>query len=138
MLDMCMVFEVLGSNLLHSIVKFNYRGLPIDAVKKISKQVCGILSFELLETYSLFILLVCVSQVLLGIHYLHTQCGIIHTDLKPENILFCVSEQHIKQLADIGANSRSSSESPGSQFVSRMCVSRQHTIGMGCLALLVV
>ena len=37
--DMVMVFEVLGSNLLRSIVKYNYRGIPIDAVKQITKQV---------------------------------------------------------------------------------------------------
>ena len=36
---MCMVFEVLGHNLLKPIIQTNYRGLPIPAVKWITKQV---------------------------------------------------------------------------------------------------
>lgn len=38
--DMCMVFEVLGVNLLKAIIKFNYKGLPLPVVKSITKQVC--------------------------------------------------------------------------------------------------
>ena len=37
-------------------------------------------------------------QVLLGLDYLHTDCGIIHTDIKPENILLCVSPEYVKKL----------------------------------------
>ena len=37
--DMCMVFEVLGHNLLKPIMRTNYKGLPIPAVKWITKQV---------------------------------------------------------------------------------------------------
>ena len=36
---MCMVFEVLGHNLLKPIIQTNYRGLPVPAVKWITKQV---------------------------------------------------------------------------------------------------
>ena len=39
------------------------------------------------------------TQVLQGLDYLHTDCGIIHTDIKPENILLCVSAEHVKGLA---------------------------------------
>jgi len=35
----CMVFEVLGCNLLKLITKSNYRGIPLMNVKKIIKQV---------------------------------------------------------------------------------------------------
>lgn len=71
----CMVFEVLGHNLLKLIIKSNYRGIPIQNVKSI------------------------VKQVLEGLDYLHTKCNIIHTDIKPENVLLCVSEKYIRKLA---------------------------------------
>ena len=68
----CMVFEVLGENLLGLIKKWNHRGIPMPLVKQITK------------------------QVLLGLDYLHRECGIIHTDLKPENVLIEVGDvEHI-------------------------------------------
>lgn len=71
----CMVFEVLGHNLLKFIIRSNYQGIPLYNVKLIMKQV-----FE-------------------GLHYLHTKCKIIHTDIKPENVLICVDEAHIRKIA---------------------------------------
>ncbi|XP_055883878.1 SRSF protein kinase 3-like isoform X2 [Biomphalaria glabrata] len=71
----CMVFEVLGNNLLKLIIRSNYQGIPLHNVKLIIK------------------------QVLEGLDYLHTKCKIIHTDIKPENILMCVDEGHIRKLA---------------------------------------
>jgi hypothetical protein len=35
----CLVFEVLGKNLLHVIQEYNYRGLPLDMVRQITRQV---------------------------------------------------------------------------------------------------
>ncbi|KAH9819219.1 kinase-like domain-containing protein [Melampsora americana] len=64
----CMVFEVLGENLLGLIKRYQYRGVPEHIVRQISK------------------------QVLLGLDYLHRECGIIHTDLKPENVLICIED----------------------------------------------
>ncbi|KAI8928090.1 kinase-like domain-containing protein [Entophlyctis helioformis] len=61
-----MAFEVLGPNLLTMIRRYHHRGIPIDIVKRI------------------------VKQVLMGLDYLHTECNIIHTDLKPENILIAI------------------------------------------------
>ena len=71
----CMVFEVLGHNLLKFIIRSNYQGIPLYNVKLIMKQV-----FE-------------------GLHYLHSKCKIIHTDIKPENVLICVDEGHIRKIA---------------------------------------
>ena len=72
----CMVFEVLGENLLGLIKRWNHRGIPMQLVKQITK------------------------QVLLGLDYLHRDCGIIHTDLKPENVLIEIGdvEQIVKQF----------------------------------------
>ncbi|XP_063701587.1 SRSF protein kinase 3 [Culicoides brevitarsis] len=71
----CMVFEVLGHNLLKLILKSNYRGIPLQNVKTITR------------------------QVLEGLDYLHTKCKIIHTDIKPENVLICVDDSYVKKLA---------------------------------------
>ena len=37
--DVCMVFEVLGNNLLKFIIRSNYQGIPIKNVKNIIRQV---------------------------------------------------------------------------------------------------
>ena len=41
-------------------------------------------------------------QCLMGLDYLHRVCKIIHTDLKPENINMCLTEQEVKDIAEIG------------------------------------
>lgn len=63
-----MVFEVLGENLLGLIKRHQSRGVPAHIVKQIAK------------------------QILLGLDYMHRQCGVIHTDLKPENILVVIED----------------------------------------------
>ncbi|KAJ1403844.1 Serine/threonine-protein kinase, active site [Sesbania bispinosa] len=62
---LCMVLEFLGDSLLRLIRYNRYKGLPLNKVREICK--C----------------------VLIGLDYLHSELGIIHTDLKPENILLC-------------------------------------------------
>jgi len=59
----CMVFELLGSNLLDLIKLYHFRGIPIPIVKYITK------------------------QILIALDFIHRVCGVIHTDLKPENVL---------------------------------------------------
>ena len=73
----CMVFEVLGANLLKLIRMYEDTGLPMPMVKRIAR------------------------QVLLGLKLLHEDCSIIHTDLKPENILLKLSA---KDLAAFHSN----------------------------------
>ncbi|KAK8194837.1 serine/threonine-protein kinase SRPK2 [Phyllosticta capitalensis] len=77
----CMVFEVLGENLLGLIKKWNHRGIPMPLVKQITK------------------------QVLLGLDYLHRECGIIHTDLKPENVLIEIGD--VEQIVKTYVNEES-------------------------------
>ena len=60
---MCMVFGVLGDNLLTLIKAYRYQGIPLDIVRSITRHVCK------------------------GLDFLHRRCGVIHTDLKPENVL---------------------------------------------------
>lgn len=73
----CMVFEVLGENLLGLIKRYQHRGVPAHIVKQITK------------------------QVLLALDYLHTECGIIHTDLKPENVLICIDDVEAVVAAEL-------------------------------------
>merc|ERR1712166_1723754 len=65
---MCLVFETMGKNILHLIKKYHYHGIPLKMVKLITK------------------------QILSGLHYLHTECKIVHTDFKPENFLLAPTE----------------------------------------------
>lgn len=59
----CMVFDVLGDNLLTLIKRYDYLGVPLLGVKSLTR------------------------SVLRGLSYLHGEKNIIHTDLKPENVL---------------------------------------------------
>jgi serine/threonine-protein kinase SRPK3 len=59
----CLVFETMGQNLLALIKRYNYHGIPAFIVKIMARQ--------LLE----------------GLHFMHSNCKIIHTDLKPENFM---------------------------------------------------
>jgi len=59
----CMVFEVMGPNVLALIKQYEFKGVPEHLVRKVA------------------------AHTLVGLDYLHRVCGIIHTDLKPENVL---------------------------------------------------
>lgn len=59
----CMVFETMGPNILALIKRYNFKGIPLKIVRKVT------------------------THTLIGLDYLHRICGIIHTDLKPENVL---------------------------------------------------
>ncbi|RDB19263.1 Serine/threonine-protein kinase SKY1 [Hypsizygus marmoreus] len=97
-IHVCMVFEVLGENLLGLIKRHQNKGVPMPLVKQIAK------------------------QVLLGLDYMHRCCGVIHTDLKPENVLICIedvesiiqSELLISSLQQAPSSTSSISTSPPS------------------------
>ena len=74
----CMVFEILGVNLLEIIKRYNYKGIPLPICRVISK------------------------QILIGLDYLHRVCGIIHTDLKPENVLLQLTKAQINEIIKFG------------------------------------
>ncbi|KAJ7811287.1 kinase-like domain-containing protein [Mycena olivaceomarginata] len=81
----CMVFEVLGESLLALIERYKNKGVPILLVKQIAK------------------------QILLGLDYMHRNCGIIHTDLKPENVLIYIPDAESVILAEFALHTSSSS-----------------------------
>jgi len=83
----CMVFEVLGENLLGLIKRNQNKGVPIPLVKQIAK------------------------QVLLGLDYMHRYCGVIHTDLKPENVLIYIPDVESVIQSELTLQSSSSSAS---------------------------
>jgi hypothetical protein len=73
-LHVCMVFEMMGDNLLTLIKYYNYRGVPLQLVQRLTRDMMD------------------------GLAFLHDKCQIIHTDLKPENVLL---SHHIPQLPKI-------------------------------------
>ncbi|KAF8839081.1 kinase-like protein [Paxillus ammoniavirescens] len=81
----CMVFEVLGENLLGLIKRHQNKGVPMPLVKQIAK------------------------QVLLGLDYMHRCCGVIHTDLKPENVLICIDDVESIIQAELAASANATS-----------------------------
>ncbi|RKP16530.1 kinase-like protein [Rozella allomycis CSF55] len=88
----CMVFEVLGENLLNLIKRYNYRGISIPILKNIS------------------------YQILMGLDTLHRHCQIIHTDLKPENVLICLDDVAFNSII---TESKSQNE-PSHQMTARL------------------
>eukprot|EP00300_Choanocystis_sp_HF-7_P009154 c16288_g1_i1.p1 GENE.c16288_g1_i1~~c16288_g1_i1.p1 ORF type:complete len:660 (+),score=148.04 c16288_g1_i1:20-1999(+) len=59
----CMVFEVLGANVLSLIKHYKHQGIPLHITRNITR------------------------DVLRSLHFLHKTCNLIHTDLKPENVV---------------------------------------------------
>ena len=74
----CMVFEILGVNLLEIIKVYNFKGVPMPICRSITK------------------------QVLVGLDYLHRICGVIHTDLKPENVLLQLTTAQVNEIIEFG------------------------------------
>jgi serine/threonine-protein kinase SRPK3 len=108
-LHVCMVFEVLGENLLGLIKRYNHRGIPMPLVKQIAK------------------------QVLLGLEYMHRECDIIHTDLKPENVLIEIGdvEEIVKTYVNTEEEKKGGSAGSGSDQGDRNGRRRRRTLITG-------
>ncbi len=74
-----MVFEILGVNLLEIMKRYDYKGIPLPLVRRMTK------------------------QVLIGLDYLHRKCRIIHTDLKPENVIVALDKKELQEIMDRGS-----------------------------------
>lgn len=73
-----MVFEILGVNFLEIIKRYDYKGVPLPLVRKLTR------------------------QCLIGLDYMHRMCKIIHTDFKPENVVICLRDDEVLEIAQTG------------------------------------
>ena len=73
-----MVFEILGVNLLEIMKRYDYKGIPLPLVRRMTK------------------------QVLIGLDYLNRKCRIIHTDLKPENVIINLTKPQLTEIMKSG------------------------------------
>ena len=102
---MCMVFSMLGCNLLSVIKAYNYRGIPIPVVKNMIRGICK------------------------GLDFLHRKCHIIHTDLKPENVLllFEEGEEDLKNsMAGLSIEDKKDNRNPMAQSILELEASLQN------------
>ncbi|KAG6330115.1 hypothetical protein ID866_8974 [Astraeus odoratus] len=84
----CMVFEVLGENLLGLIKRHQNKGVPMHLVKQIAKQAClSILATSLSSRLTAF-----------------------SADLKPENVLICIDDVESIIQAELAASANASSQ----------------------------
>ncbi|KAK9477864.1 kinase-like domain-containing protein [Lipomyces japonicus] len=101
----CMVFEVLGENLLGLIRRFHHKGVPVSLVKQIMK------------------------QVLLGLDYMHRECGVIHTDLKPENVLIEIGD--VEEIVKLVEKEEAATRRQKEEELARRRRNRKHAGGHG-------
>ncbi|KAH6909270.1 CMGC/SRPK protein kinase [Coprinopsis sp. MPI-PUGE-AT-0042] len=75
---LCLVMELGGMSLedIRPMIGNNH-SLPTALVKSVIKQLC------------------------LGLDYLHSECGVVHTDIKPSNILVSFSDDDTRHLVDL-------------------------------------
>ena len=125
----CMVFELLGENMLNLLYKYKQKSIEAASSSSalsnpMTPQVLGV---------PLSLVKPIVRQLLSGLDYMH-HCGVIHTDLKPENILVNLEcpETLIEQdygcsskqlLAKLTSSSTTSSTSSASSTSSRCPIS---------------
>ena len=75
---LCIVYEIMGVNLLELMKRYNYKGIPLPYIRII------------------------VKQILIGLDFLHRICNVIHTDIKPENISLCLNKDELYSIQEAG------------------------------------
>ena len=78
---LCLVYQLLGSNLYELLRNHNFVGVSVPLVKKFAKQILTTLSF--LE---------------------HGDIQVIHCDLKPENVVLCDPHSSLIKVIDFGSS----------------------------------
>lgn len=68
-LHFCIVFELLDTSLRTIMERYEDKGIPVRLVREM------------------------VRQMLVGVHFLHEHCNLIHNNLQPENMMFSFSNQ---------------------------------------------
>ncbi|CAH1393182.1 unnamed protein product [Nezara viridula] len=105
----CMVFQTIGYDLCSFIQERYSKGAPLFKVKSI------------------------IRQILEGVDYLHSKCGIIHTDLKPENILICLGDDDIRRIVDF-ANMQEIRPESGEDQINESNAGNENASGPSAIA----
>ncbi|EGT56088.1 hypothetical protein CAEBREN_12415 [Caenorhabditis brenneri] len=82
-------FSVFGPYGKHSVMVFELLGSDLSTILKLAKKP---LSLSTIRKYS--------KDVLKGLDFIHTKCGVVHRDIKPENLM--ISETGTLKIGDFG------------------------------------
>ncbi|KAK0120251.1 hypothetical protein ONS95_011657 [Cadophora gregata] len=100
----CLVLDVWGHHIGHEAQRYSQRRIPVRVMKEV------------------------VRQILLGLDFLHRQCGIIHTDLKPSNILIDIENTDDaipRYLQETASTSDTQPKTVASQSITEVVTSRR-------------
>ncbi|MES1918660.1 hypothetical protein MHBO_000594 [Bonamia ostreae] len=97
-LDVCIVFEVLGDNLLTQIMKNDQEFTKLNKNIKFDHENCYLTKRNQIKK--------CAKDILEALKFLHEKCELIHTDIKPENIAFCLSSSEKRLLIENCQNNK--------------------------------
>ena len=79
----CLIFELMDSNLLSLIKRYQFKGISLKLCKQI------------------------INDILIGLDFLHEKCEIIHTDIKPDNLVITLDKKnHIRKKSPEDTNIR--------------------------------
>ncbi|EIW83797.1 kinase-like protein [Coniophora puteana RWD-64-598 SS2] len=87
----CLVFDMLGRDI-YALLQHYDEAVPMNIIKSI------------------------IRQIFLGLDYLHTACGIVHTDLKLDNVLLTLEDPYPRISADLATNPPQVSPKQTSEF----------------------